>query len=267
MSSINRNFFITRAETVTVMIANSLRLPSFRWSQDLPNQVPAHAFTIWHCVCRDCCGAWKGWKWWILLRCGSTFLRLSVDGTYLHFHTQLCVAKTFTRRELCFCLPTQNATNIMLPAPQKFNEEKKWVNDFPTTQKRAFVISPLCQEVFPLVEIHDSARRNGFCLLTLVKNGCDVIFYKVDFFFALSSSKNHPWSCHFKEKSVTYFHKLSHLKCHQNIRQMMNELRISPIAEIFLQHESSLKCHFFAKFTADLVFSTYFNISDSQESK
>ena len=131
MSSINRNFFITRAETVTVMIANSLRLPSFRWSQDLPNQVPAHAFTIWHCVCRDCCGAWKGWKWWILLRCGSTFLSLVVDGTYLHFHTQLCVAKTFTRRELCFCLPTQNATNILLP-PQDFNEEKKWVNDFPT---------------------------------------------------------------------------------------------------------------------------------------
>ena len=136
-----------------------------------------------------------------------------------------------------------------------------------TAQKRAFVISPLCQEVFPLVEIHDSARRNGFCLLTLVKNGCDVIFYKVDFFFALSSSKNHPWSCHFKEKSVTYFHKLSHLKCHQNIRQMMNELHISPIAEIFLQHESSLKCHFFAMFTADLGFSTYFNISDSQVSR
>ena len=130
----------------------------------------------------------------------------------------------------------------------------KWLSD---CSKKGLCHFPSLPSIFPLVEIHDSARRNGFCLLTLVKNGCDVIFYKVDFFFALSPSKNHPWSCHFKEKSVTYFHKLSHLKCHQNIRQMMNELRISPIAEKFVQHESSLKCHFFAMFTADLVFSTF----------
>ena len=41
-----------------VMIANSLLLlPPFGTA----NQVPTHAFTIWHCV-------EKGWKWWIFFR-------------------------------------------------------------------------------------------------------------------------------------------------------------------------------------------------------
>ena len=52
---------------------------------------------------------------------------------------------------------------------------------------------------------------------------------------------------------------------------MMNELHISPIAEKFLQHESSLKCKLFAMFTADLNsvpnFEAYFNVSDSQVSR
>ena len=78
----------------------------------------------------------------------------------------------------------------------------KWLSD---CSKKGLCHFPSLPSIFPLVEIHDSARRNGFCLLTLVKNGCDVIFYKVDFFFALSSSKKSPMILSFQGEISNVF--------------------------------------------------------------
>ena len=76
-----------------------------------------------------------------------------------------CVLQRFSHAgSFVSCLPTQNATNIMLPT-QNFNEEKKWVNDFPTAQKRAFVIFPLCQEFFLLLKSMIQQGGMGFVSL------------------------------------------------------------------------------------------------------